>query len=50
MNNQHMSIHGAKKSFGSLVNAHVSVRLFDASLKTLSDLICHAKEQKFLSC
>ena len=45
-----MNIHWAKESFGSLVDAHVSVRLFDASLKTLGDLACHAKEQKLLGC
>ena len=33
-----------KESFGSLVDAHVSVRLFDASLKTLGDLAYYAKE------
>ena len=38
-----MSIHWAKDSSGSLVDAHVSVRLFDASLKTLGDLVLHAK-------
>ena len=38
-----MSIHWTKKSFGSLVDAHVSVLLFDASLKTLDDLANHAK-------
>ena len=43
-----MSIHWTKESFGSLMDAHVSVRLFDASLKTLSDLACHAKGQKIL--
>ena len=43
-----MSIHWAKESFSSLVDAHVSVRLFDASLKTLGDLACHAKGQKLL--
>ena len=36
----------SKKSFGSLMDVHVSVRLFDASLKTLGDLACHAKRQK----
>ena len=41
-----MSIHWAKDFSGSLVDAHVSVRLFDASLKTLSDLVSHAKGQK----
>ena len=45
---QHMSIYWAKKSFGSLVDAHVSIRLFKASLKTLGDLVCHAKGQKLL--
>ena len=43
-----MSIHWAKESSGSLVDAHVSVRLFDASLKTLGDLAYHAKGQKLL--
>ena len=43
-----MSIHWAKESSGSLVDAQVSVRLFDASLKTLGDLVCHAKGQKLL--
>ena len=38
----------AKKSSSSLVDAHVSVRLFDASLKTLGDLACHVKGQNFL--
>ena len=38
-----MNIHWAKESSGSLVDAHVSVRLFDTSLKTLGDLACHAK-------
>ena len=38
-----MSIHWAKKSYSSLVDAHVSVQLFNASLKTLGDLACHAK-------
>ena len=45
-----MSIHWAKESFGSLMDAHASFRLFDASLKTLGDLACHAKGQKFLGC
>ena len=43
-----MSIHWAKESFGSLVDAHASVQLFDVSLKILSDLACHAKRQKLL--
>ena len=43
-----MSIHYAKDFFGSLMDAHVSVRLFDASLKTLGDLVSHAKGQKLL--
>ena len=43
-----MSIHWVKESSGSLVDANVSVRLFDASLKTLGDLACHAKGQKLL--
>ena len=43
-----MSIHWAKESSSSLVDAHVSVRLFDASLKTLGDLTSHAKGQKLL--
>ena len=43
-----MSIHWAKESFGSLVDAHVSVQLFDASLKTLGDLVCHDKGKKLL--
>ena len=43
-----MSIHWVKESSSSLVDAYVSVRLFDASLKTLGDLACHAKGQKLL--
>ena len=43
-----MNIHRAKESFGSLMDAHVSVRLFDAPLKTLGDLAYHAKGQKLL--
>ena len=43
-----MSIHWAKESSGSLVDAHVSVRLFDASLKTLGDLAYHVKGQKLM--
>ena len=41
-----MSIHWAKESSGSLVDALVSIQLFDASLKTLSELVCHVKGQK----
>ena len=43
-----MSIHWVKESSSSLMDVHVSVRLFDASLKTLGDLACHAKGQKLL--
>ena len=43
-----MNIHWAKESSGSLVDARVSVQLFDASLKTLGDLAYHAKGQKLL--
>ena len=43
-----MSIHWAKESSGSLVDAHVSVQLFDASLKTLGDLAYHVKGQKLM--
>ena len=43
-----MSIHWAKESSSSLVDVHVSVRLFDVSLKTLGDLACLAKGQKLL--
>ena len=39
-----------ERIFGSLVDAYVSVRLFDGSLKTLGDLACHAKGQKLLGC
>ena len=45
-----MSIHWVKESSGSLVDAHVSVQLFDASLKTLGDLAYHAKGKKLLGC
>ena len=43
-----MSIHWVKESSSSLVYAHVSVQLFDASLKTLGDLACQVKGQKLL--
>ena len=42
VNKQYMSIHWAKESSGFLVDAYVSVRLFDASLKTLGDLVFKA--------
>ena len=45
-----MSIRWAKEYFGSLVDSHVSVRLFNASLKTLGNLMCHVKGQKILGC
>ena len=48
MSKQHMSIHSAKESSGSLVDTYVSVQLFNASLKALGDLACHAKWQKLL--
>ena len=38
-----MSIHWVKESHVSLVDAHVSVLLFNALLKTLGSLVCHAK-------
>ena len=38
-----MSIHWAKEFPGSLEDAHVSVLLFKAPLKTLGDLAYHAK-------
>ena len=47
---QHMNIYWVKESFGSLMDAHMSVWLFDASLKTLGDLVWHSKEQKLLGC
>ena len=43
---QHMSIHWVKESSSSLVDAHESVRLFDASLRTLGNLVCHDKGKK----
>ena len=43
-----MSIHWVKEFSSSLVDAHVSVQLFNATLKTLGDLACHAKGQKLL--
>ena len=43
-----MSINWAKEFFGSLVDANMSVQLFDASLKTLGDLVYHTKRQKLL--
>ena len=45
-----MSIHWAKESSGSLVDALVSIQLFDASLKTLGDLAYNATGQKLLGC
>ena len=38
-----MGIHWEEESFGSLVDVHVSVLLFNTSLKTLGDLTYHAK-------
>ena len=43
-----MTIHWAKESYGSLVDAHVSVLLFDTSLKTLGDLAYLPKDKKIL--
>ena len=43
-----MGIHWEKESSGSLVDAHVSVIRFFASLRTKSDLACHVREQKSL--
>ena len=39
-----------ERIFWFLVDAHVSVRLFNTSLKTLGDLACQAKGQKLLGC
>ena len=44
-----MDIHWENKSFGYLVDAHVSILWFSASSRTQGDLACHAKKQKSLS-
>ena len=45
-----MGIHWAKESLGALVDAHVSVLWFSASLRTHGDPTCHAKKQNSLAC
>ena len=38
-----MNIHWAKESYGSLMNIHAIILLFDTSLKTSNDLTYYAK-------
>ena len=45
---QHMDIHWAKKSSGSLMDAHVSVILFSTSLKTQGDVDSLSCKRKIL--
>ena len=43
-----MGIYWEKESYGSLVDGHVSVLGFFASLRTQGEPACHAKEEKSL--